>query len=319
MSRRRTSISRPSQRSRVLETRIFSRRLMWIACQRWIWRLFKLSLLCGIIVGVCYGAWIFLQRSYLENPEYQLRIVRLNPNTAMNEADVVAVGGISLNSSIFGISLGEVEDRLMARHEIISASVKRELPATIVVEIKERQPFAWIECPTKNMIARDAKQGYVIDHQGFLYACPAMQYDAALCMPIITVAADDADLLIAGTVIETKSLKRSLNLLDVAARVSGSPLPWINRIAPYQKWGFKVWTRDNVEAVFGLEDHDRQMNDLLTSMKYASGKGMQIASINLIPERNFPVVLRSGDQPSAQRVSPKVPVQGVGRSTTDER
>ena len=319
MSRRRTSTSRSTQRSRVLETRILSGRIVWIGIQRWIWKLFKFCLMGGACFGVCYAAWTFLQRSYLDNPEYQLRVVRLNANTAMNEAELVAVGGISLNSSIFGISLSDVEDRLIARHEVVSATVKRERPATIVVEIKERHPFAWIECPAKNMIARDAKQGYVIDHQGFLYACPAMQYEASLALPIISMNADDAELLIAGTTIETKSLKRSLNLLDVAAKVSGSPLPWINRIAPYQKWGFKVWTRDNVEAVFGLEDHERQMNDLLTSMKYASGKGMQIGSINLIPERNFPVVLRSENQPSAKRVSPNVPAQRAGRSTTERR
>ena len=319
MSRRRTTNTRSSQRSRVLETRIVSGRLIWIGVQRWIWKLLKFSFIGALIFGVGFGVWTALQRSFLQNPEYQLRIVRLNANTAMNEADVVAVGGIPLNSSIFGITLSEVEDRLVARHEIISATVKRELPATIVVDIKERRPFAWIDCPAQKMIARDAKQGYVIDHQGYLYACPAMQYEAALALPIITVGAEDAELLIAGTVIETKSLKRSLNLLDAAATVSGSPLPWINRIAPYQKWGFKVWTRDHVEAVFGLEDHERQMNDLLTSMKYASGKGMQIASINLIPERNFPVVLRSENQPSAMRVAPNAPARRSGSSTPERR
>jgi hypothetical protein len=49
------------------------------------------------------------------------------------------------------------------------------------------------------------------------------------------------------------------------------------------------------------------MDNLLLSMKHASEKGLQIASINLIPERNLPVILRSNDSQAPLRVRPQGP------------
>ena len=43
-------------------------------------------------------------------------------------------------------------------------------------------------------------------------------------------------------------------------------------------------------------------------MKHAHAKGMQIASINLIPDRNLPVILRSNDSTAPRRVRPQGPV-----------
>jgi hypothetical protein len=48
------------------------------------------------------------------------------------------------------------------------------------------------------------------------------------------------------------------------------------------------------------------MQDLLVSMEHAASKGMQIASINLIPQRNIPVVLR--DEASADDRNDHLPM-----------
>jgi cell division protein FtsQ len=296
-------------------TRVTSPTIIWFAIQKCLFRLFFWGLICAAIGGTGYGVWRYLQQSYLENPEYQLRIVKLNLNSVMNEADVVRIGGIPLNTSIFGVDVAGVEQRLKEQPAVVSAAARRELPATIVVEIQERVPYAWIECPAQKMTARTRDTGHLIDKNMHLYPCPPMQYDAALVLPVIVVAAEEAELLQSGKIIETKAMKRAVRLLDIAGSASNSNLPWIDRIEPHNYWAMKVQTRDGIEAVFGLEDHERQMENLLVSMKHAAGKGMQIASINLIPEKNIPVVLRSSVKVVPQKVKP-IPIQSASIQNT---
>lgn len=307
MPRRRTTRVLPQNRSKVLQARIYSPRIFWFSTLKWLMRLFKFAFIFALVGGAGYAIWDYGKKNFLENPKYELRVIKLSPNNAFDESDVVSIAEIPLNKSIFGISLSKVEERLRARPEVTSVAVKRELPGTISIDVTVRQPFAWIECRARQMEGRSRDKGYLIDRDGVLYPCPALQYDAAVVLPVIVVAAEESALLVPGQCIESKTMKRSLRLLTMAEQATKSSLPWIDSVEPYQPWAMKVWTRDGIEAIFGLEDHQVQMDNLLLSMKHASEKGLQIASINLIPERNLPVILRSNDSQAPLRVRPQGP------------
>jgi len=307
MPRRRTTRVLPKNRSRVLQARIYSPRIFWYTTLKWLTRLFKFAFLFALVGGAGYAIWDYGKKNFLENPQYELRVIKLSPNNAFDESDVVTIADIPLNESIFGISLSKVEECLRARPEITSATVTRELPGTIRIDVTVRQPFAWIECRARQMEGRSREKGFLIDREGVLYRCPALQYDAAVVLPVIVIATEEAGLLVPGERIESKTMKRSLRLLTIAEPMTRSGLPWIDSVEPYQPWAMKVWTRDGIEAIFGLEDHQVQMENLFLSMKHAREKGLHIASINLIPERNLPVILRSNDSQSPLRVRPQGP------------
>ncbi len=312
MPRRKTSKFVPKSRSKVLQARIYTPRIVWFETLRWLVRLLKWSMVAGVVFGSGWCIWNFFQETVLNNPKYELRVIQLSPNNAFNESDIVSIAQIPLNESIFHIPVSEVEERLKARPEVTSAVVCREMPGTIHIDLTVRQPHAWVECRANNMQARSRENGYLVDRDGYLYPCPPLQYDQAVVLPVITVTAEEAPLLIPGQKVESKSMKRALRLLTLAERAINSDAIWIDSIQPYQPWAMKVWTRDGVEAIFGLEDHQTQLENLLLSMKHASDKGMQIASINLIPERNLPVILRSSNS-SPLRVRPQGPAQGISR------
>jgi hypothetical protein len=307
MPRRKTTRILPKNRSRVLEARIYTPRIIWFSVRKALRFCFKWGVICAIISGGGYAVWDYGRTLFLQNPEYSLRVVKLSPNNALNELDVVDIGGIGLHESIFAISVKDVEARLSARPEVIRAEVKRELPGTIRIDVQVRQPFAWIECSARNIKARTPEGGMLIDRDGMLYPCPPMQFDAAVPLPVIVVGAEDSALLEPGKPIETKTMKRAIRLLMIAENATQSPLPWIDSVQPYQAWGLKVWTRDGIEAIFGLEEHQSQVENLLLSMKHAHARGIRIASINLIPERNLPVILRAADGSQPVRARPQSP------------
>jgi cell division septal protein FtsQ len=304
MPKRRTTRITPAHRSKVLKAQIITPRIMWIRTRRALSWTFKLAFISGLIGAAGYGLWDYGKKNFLENPEYELRVIKLTPNNAFDEGDVVTIGEIPLQQSIFGIALGEVEERLQARPEIVKASITRELPATLCVELEVRQPFAWVHCQARGMQARTREQGFLVDRMGYLYPCPPRQFDAALPMPVIVVAAEEASLLVPGQVVESKFFWRALRLLEIAEKNSLSPTPWIDSVQPDRPWAIKVWTRQGTEALFGLDSHESQMENFVVAMNHAETQGQQIAQINLIPERNLPVILRSPASATSTRPAP---------------
>jgi cell division septal protein FtsQ len=255
----------------------------------------------GTLVTLCVAlaAWLIhfgynaFIHAYHSNPEYQLRLVQLNENTAMNESDLAKIVQIPLDGSIMAMDIAKMEKTLASRPEIISASVKRHLPGTLQFELEVRKPIAWVECLPKNFIAKKLEQGHLIDEQGILYPCPALQFDAAQSLPVIVVAREEAEELVIGKKVETKSARRALQLLSIAQNASQDSSTWVARISPYRTWGIVLTTTDGVEATFGLDDQERQMNDLQIALRHAKSLGQRLKSINLIPRKNLPVVLQN--------------------------
>jgi cell division septal protein FtsQ len=304
MTKKRTTKYRSDQRSQVLKMRVVTPEIIWFDTMRYFTKFFKWFAGIAMLSGVCYGAWIFTQRSFIDNPKYELRIVKLSPNTVMNELDVVKAGEISLNSSIFDVSVKNVERKISLCSGVKAVKVRRVLPNTIEIDITERKPFAWIQCESKQMIARNPEKGFVIDREGYLYQCPALQYEDAITLPIIVIPETDQNLFLTNSQIQTKNIQYSINFLEAAENVSGIQQRWIDVVRQTEKWSYKVLTKDGIEATFGLENIDQKMKNFLLSIDHASDKGWQITSINLIPEVNFPVVLKDRKSDGSRRVSP---------------
>lgn len=303
MPKRRTTRVNLANRSKVLEARVLTPRIAWYRFRRTVVTMTKISLLLGAFGAAGWGIWDYGKKNFLENPKYELRSIVLTPNNALDEADLVTIGNIPLQQSIFAISLDDVEDRLRARPEVEHVSIHRELPATLRVELRVRQPYAWVQCQARGMQARTRESGYVVDREGYLYPCPARQFDQALSLPVIVIAAEESSLLEAGRPLESKFARRALKLLEIA-EAAGKAERWIDSVQQDQAWSIKVWTRSGVEAIFGLDSHEQQMQNLLLSLNHASQKGLEIASINLIPERNLPVILREASSTAPMRLRP---------------
>ncbi len=287
-----TSNSRSNNQKLVVNYNVVSKKILWFQSLR------AMFLLTKIIFGVI-AVWYVV--NYIDDqitksrlsPQYQVRYVHLNPNGAFAEEDVVRIANVHLDQSIFAIDLEHAQKLLQRRPELKMAEIRRHPPSTIEFQIEARQPYAWIECPARDFLPKNKEKGHLIDAEGYLFPCTTMQFQSALSLPVIVVPPEDARSLRVGKKIEIKAMRRAMNLLALAHASSPAGPTWISRIAPYRAWGIKVTTHEGTEATFGINDHERQMNDLFLTMQHARSIGKAIVSINLIPQKNFPVELRS--------------------------
>ena len=94
-------------------------------------------------------------------PFFTLRDVKLVGATYITKEDILKIANIYYGEPLFELETDEVTKRLLSDLRIEEVTVKRELPFTLEVEIKERKPVATIVCDY-GYLDLD-RQGKVID------------------------------------------------------------------------------------------------------------------------------------------------------------
>lgn len=94
-------------------------------------------------------------------PFFTLREVKLVGATYLTKDDITKIANIYYGEPLFELETDEVTKRLLSDLRIEEVTVKRELPFTLEVEIKERRPVATVVCDY-GYLDLD-RQGKVID------------------------------------------------------------------------------------------------------------------------------------------------------------
>jgi len=303
MFKRRTTHSRQRSRMRKLEVRVMSPRIAWFGFLRLCGRSAKFFLILALAVAAGWGGWLGIKRAFLENPEFQLRMIALNPNPALDEADLVKAASIDLHANLFDLDVKAIRQRLASRPEIAAVTVERRLPSTLDVHVTARVPRAWIGSVGAETGSLRKEGGLLVDAAGTVFPCPALQWQEARDLPIILLPRDaDAQGPVAGEVVKTPQLQRCFRLLDSALAADADASRWIDYVQQLNTWSVQLVTRNGTTATFGLDNHSRQMADFAAALDHASRQGYAIATINLIPQRNIPITLRS--EPAPPRATP---------------
>jgi hypothetical protein len=292
--------SRVSHRRQVIELQahVMSPRIAWFGLMRYLRKFAKLAFVLALIGGAVWGVRLGIRRGLLENKEFRLQAIELTPNPAIDERDLVRIAGIDINGSLFECDVVEIESRLQNRPELSSAKVRREFPGTLIVEVTARVPHAWIASPAHGIAARDPQQGLLVDRAGVAFTCPRGLYLTASALPVLHLG-PGGEAPAAGTKVVHPEFDRLMSLYQVACRELPGAQDWIDSLRQNRKWSLAIVSRDGTEASFGLGDHPRQMANFRAALDHARAKDQQIATIELIPERNLPVLLRGDDVPRA--------------------
>lgn len=298
MFKRRTS--RVSHRRQVIELQahVMSPRIAWFGLMRYLRKFAKFAFILALIGGVVWGVRLGIRRGLVENKEFRLQSIKLTPNPAIDVRDLVRIAGIDVNGSLFQCNAADIESRLKALPALSSATVRREFPGTLIVEVTARQPHAWIASPAHGIAARDLKSGLLVDRAGFAFHCPANLFPSASELPVLRLG-EGGTAPVAGKKVEHPEFSRLMSLYQVACLELPDAAKWIESLRQDRKWSLELVTREGTSAHFGLGDHPRQMADFKAALDHARARNQQISSIELIPERNLPVVLRGDDTPRA--------------------
>lgn len=301
MSRKRTSRVRKKQVSgtRGVNLRATNGRVVWcrakagtLRATKWI--VFLLILGVGVVVGKSA-----LQRVFLDSEEFALERVELwqwqgeKTPRLVNHKRLTEVTGLDPSASIFAFQLGELEEQLAVLPEVKRVRATRRLPNVLRIRVEEREPIAWVESPRNRLVGRSYKFGMLIDAEGYCFKPTRSMFEAVNDLPVITTGESSKGKFVSGSKAEGREFLRALELVKLSKRYlaeAGWSLPAIGLLNEYS---LLAKTHTGTVVTFGLYEHERQLEDLLLILDHARKTERGVKKVNLIPERNIPVVFAS--------------------------
>jgi cell division septal protein FtsQ len=296
--RKRTSKTRRHRHHvKVLKSEVMSPRIAWFSFLDFLKTVAKFATALALLASAAYGIRAAIEHTFHRNPDFQLKAIILNPNDALDEAELVEALEIDLTANIFDFDVDALEARLIKRHEITSARVARNLPGTLDFRITTRKPAAWIACPEEGFPAARYVGSLLVDHDGFAYRCPPGQEESARKLPILALSKHEEHPIRAGQKLGHPEYQETRHLLKAIVSECPGELAMVDTISQTSAWELNLVTRNGTLATFGLGDHARQLEYLARALDHARRKGYEIGTINLIPKRNVPITVRGDSEP----------------------
>ena len=299
----------PRRPSSILEVRVKSPRLAWLGLLGLLTRLVKIGFLAAVLAAIGWVSHQGYKRVVLDNPDFQLRVIDLNPNPVLDEHAFVELTGLDLNSNITRVDTTGIRRILLDQPAILDARIERHLPDTLVIRLTTREPRAWIAVPGSDIPGGREPGAILIDADSVPYPCPELQFEAAAALPIITLKEHPEHPVAIGRPLRHEQLRQCLRLLDSAKSYTPDLIGRIDTLDQPNTWSIRAVTLDGVEATFGLRDHSRQLVRLRAALDYAESTGDALATINLIPRENIPITLASA--PAKPSDDPPAPPRAI--------
>lgn len=300
----------PRKPSSILEVRVRSPRLMWLGFRGLVVRLIGLGFILAVLAAFGWAGHKAYTHVVVDNPDFQLRVLDLNPNPVLDERSLVELTGLDLTANITRVDVDAIEHTLLEQPAIISARVTRQWPDTLVIRIATREPRAWIAMPSAGLMPDRSIGGMLIDAGGVPYPCPERQFETARELPVVLLGAGEAGGTIQpGVSLPTGELSKCLRLIEAAAAHAPSMLAAIDTLEQPAPWSLRAILHTGTVATFGLRQHDRQLARLRSALAHAKAHGREIATINLIPKENIPITLKSDPVPAEPAPPRAIPVE----------
>ncbi len=271
---------------------VSSPRIMYFDALKIGARLLKLLSILGLFVALAYGCKLLWNHFVRNNAEFHLTQLELPEGCQISGIRVLEACEIEMNSSIFSIDTDALEQKLTAMPEVKSAEVFVRLPGTLKVDLIERVPVAWIECKSLGVIGRDAVRGLLVDQEKTLFSCDPAIFKRYEAFPIIKLPSLERKEIGPGMQLIHKEGLRAYSLLKTSNDLVNNGLvnlPPFESVQVRSENSLEVRCYDNSSIIFGLYEHERQLQDFVTILERAQETDRRLMNANLIPERNIPV------------------------------
>ena len=267
-----------------------------------------LVLLAILGVGVVLGKSA-MQRVFLDSEEFALKSVELwqwegeETPKLINFKRLTEVTGLDPRASIFSFQLNQLEEELAALPEVKRVRATRRLPDVLRIRVEEREPIAWVEAPMQRIKGRSYKYGMLVDGEGFCFKPTQAMFETVNDLPVITTGDRAEGDFLPGSKATGREFLRALELVQLSKRYLGEAGWSLPAIGLRNEYSLLAKTHTGTVVTFGLYEHERQLEDLLLILDHARKTERGVKRVNLIPERNIPVVFANANEEHVIEIS----------------
>lgn len=228
-----------------------------------------LAFVGAIVWGIKTGFEWIGRNLYSENPRFEIQHLVISCDGKLTEKYIRETSELREGMNLFGVSFGEIEEKLLKVSRIESVYLERKLPHTLIVKVKERVPVARILGRRKSkypfMVDR---YGYVLPHRRKLASLPLIKgfdLDLELGEPV-----DHPDV---ETALRIIALCESTGSLRTYIPIESMDVKYSDFIDMRLKSGIRVRM-----PRFSLKS---KLQNLATVIKIAKGQGRRVKEVDL--------------------------------------
>jgi cell division protein FtsQ len=105
----------------------------------------RIFILLSVLILVAGGAYIYACQS----PTFNVTELTIRGNYKITEGDIRSRMKPFVNKNILGLNLPRIEEMLKSDPRLQEVLIKRRLPGSLLIQVKEKKPVLWIALPAE--------------------------------------------------------------------------------------------------------------------------------------------------------------------------
>lgn len=246
------------------------------------------KIVCAFSMLILFGFGVkhYLNRHILDNPDYSLVDLLVKTDGYIPRSQIVREAKLPEDVNLLLLKLEEVKERIESLPQVKNVNIQRELPGVLKIEVNEYKPIAWIECKSLGIKPFSSKDGYLIDDAGVPFPCLAM-LSGFMKLPVIKMR--DLARVKEGKKVLSDELLDAVKLVDLNKKLLFKQQLRIRSVEPSGVNGLLVTYGNDSEILYSRDGLEKQLKDFGVILEYATGKGFQIKTLDMMVKVNRPI------------------------------
>lgn len=229
--------------------------------------------------------WVTWHEALEKNPQFLLKSVVVNTEGPLTRQQLVAATGLTEDSNLLTMNLREVRAKIERLPQVKSATVSRDYHGQLKLDVVQRLPVAWIECPRLKMMEPLSGRGWLMDAEGAPLPCEVMTREY-LSMPRIKYP--DLAAATAGVPIKELQIQAALHLMQELQKRAANGSLLMEQIEIPNAWSLVAHFSGDTKVTFGVDDLDFQLTRFDRFTHEAQQRQWRVATLNLLARVNVP-------------------------------
>lgn len=224
--------------------------------------------------------------------------------------------GLKGSVNLATLSTKSLEQKLMTQPHIESASVRAELPDTLVIEVEERLPIVFVAQEAD--VKTGTKRRLFTDPKGHVFEADPNMHRDFMGAPIWYLPPGSCHRLEPGVVINEKAMMPICELIKATNCYDPTQIPPIREIQCPHEWELRLVLENGTTVRMEVYNITEQTERLAGILDYLRRSGQQASDINVIPKEN-PVIIPIEEAPERSEATSADESNSSERSTRNGR
>ncbi|MBW2560459.1 MAG: FtsQ-type POTRA domain-containing protein [Deltaproteobacteria bacterium] len=209
---------------------------------------------------------------------FQLKHITVSGCQRISEEKIKALAGISLPLNILTLNLEKMERAIEESPWVRNASVGREFPDRLVIEVTERSAVA---------LLKKGNDLHIVDRNGVVFK--KFETGDSADVPVLTGFYRDGDL-------QSDLLRKAFAFLDYLSGSDHFPRIWnVSEIYVDDVYDFSVVTDNHLFLNLGFEDYEKKLKRLRKVMADLVRRGLEGRTLSIDLVDSSRVVIQQGN------------------------